>query len=301
MRERPWRTGGFFVPLARRASTEGRACFTLTGMHGSERLEAVIVDWAGTTVDHGCMAPIAAFLEVFRRRGIALSTAAARGPMGTHKRTHIESLCALPEVVSAWRARFGRSPEGADVDALFAEFIPLQLAVLRDHAEPVPGCVAAVAALRARGLRIGSTTGFTRAMMDVLAPEAARRGFAPDVVVTADEVRRARPWPDMCLRNALELGVSSVAACVKVDDTTAGIEEGRRAGMWTVGVVMTGNEVGRTEVDLAALPPDQRAILRAEGHAHLRAAGADVVIDGIGELPRVIEALEGRTRAAHAA
>jgi phosphonoacetaldehyde hydrolase len=228
-------------------------------MHEPRRIEAVIFDWAGTTVDHGCMAPIAAFREVFRSRGVAVSIAAARGPMGTHKRTHIERLCALPEVAAQWHARFGRAPGAADVDAMFADFIPLQLAVLRDHAQPVPGCLAAVAALRARGLRIGSTTGFTRAMMDVLAPEAARRGFAPDVIVTADEVPRARPWPDMCLRNLVELGASSVAACVKVDDTVSGIEEGLRAGMWTVGVVMTGNELGCTEADLAAMHPEERA------------------------------------------
>lgn len=264
-------------------------------------IEAVVFDWAGTTVDHGCMAPIAAFLEVFRRRGISLSAAAARGPMGTHKRTHIERLCALPEVTAAWRARFGRAPSAADVDAMFAEFVPLQLSVLTRHADPVPGCLTAVAALRARGIRLGSTTGFTRAMMDVLAPEAARNGFAPDVIVTADEVPRARPFPDMCLRNVMELGVSSVSACVKVDDTVAGIEEGLRAGMWTVGVVMTGNEIGCTEAELAAMPEVERARLRAEGYAHLRAAGAHEVIDGIADLPRVVERLESRARMPRAA
>lgn len=264
-------------------------------------IEAVIFDWAGTTVDHGCMAPIAAFLEVFRRRGVTVATAAARGPMGTHKRTHIETLCALPEVVQQWRALFGRAPAAADVDAMFAEFIPLQLAVLPDHAEPIPGCLDAVAELRARGLRVGSTTGFTRAMMDVLAPEAARRGFAPDVIVTADEVRRARPWPDMCLRNVMELGVSAVDACVKVDDTIAGIEEGLRAGMWTVGVVMTGNELGRTEAELAAMGQAERSRLRAAGYARLRAAGAHAVIDGIAELPGVIAELDARSRPQRAA
>jgi phosphonoacetaldehyde hydrolase len=270
-------------------------------MKSTGRIEAVIFDWAGTTVDHGCMAPIAAFTEVFRRRGVPVSTAAARGPMGTHKRTHIERLAALPEVSAAWEARFGRAPTVADVDELFAEFVPLQIAVLRDYAEPIPGCLAAVAALRARGLRIGSTTGFTRAMMDVLAPEAARRGFAPDVIVTADEVPRARPFPDMCLRNVMELGVSAVDACVKVDDTVAGIEEGLRAGMWTVGVVMTGNEVGRTAAELLALAPDDRARLRAEGHARLHAAGAHAVIDGVADLPPVIEVIEARARVARAA
>jgi phosphonoacetaldehyde hydrolase len=265
------------------------------------RIEAAIFDWAGTTVDHGCMAPVAAFLEVFRRRGVTVSAAEARGPMGTHKRTHIQTLCALPEVARQWRAAFDRAPTAADVDAMFAEFIPLQLAVLPEHAEPVPGCLDAVAALRARGLRIGSTTGFTRAMMDVLAPEAAKRGFAPDVIVTADEVRHARPWPDMCLRNVMELGVSAVDACVKIDDTIAGIEEGLRAGMWTVGVVMTGNEIGCTESELAAMDPIERARLRAAGHARLRAAGAHAVIDGIAELPAVIAAFEARSRTSRAA
>src|SRR5271156_4784083 len=99
-------------------------------MNDAGRIEAVIFDWAGTTVDHGCMAPVAAFREVFRRRGITVSTAAARGPMGIHKRTHIERLCALPEVIAAWGTRFGRAPDAADVEAMFAEFVPLQLAVL---------------------------------------------------------------------------------------------------------------------------------------------------------------------------
>ena len=265
------------------------------------RIEAAIFDWAGTTVDHGCMAPIAAFLEVFRRRGVIVSAADARGPMGTHKRTHIQTLCALPEVVRQWRAVSGDAPTAVDVDAMFAEFIPLQLAVLPDHAEPIAGCLDTVAALRAQGVRIGSTTGFTRAMMDILAPEAARRGFAPDVIVTADEVVHARPWPDMCLRNVMELGVSAVNACVKVDDTVAGIEEGLRAGMWTVGVVMTGNEIGCTEAALAAMPRVERARLRAAGYARLRAAGAHAVIDGIADLPAVIAAFESQLRSPRAA
>ncbi|MFS8066126.1 MAG: HAD-IA family hydrolase, partial [Byssovorax sp.] len=180
-------------------------------------------------------------------------------------------------------------------------FIPLQLGVLPEHADPIAGGLDAVAALRAQGLRIGSTTGFTRAMMDVLAPEAAKRGFAPDVIVTADEVRHARPWPDMCLRNVMELGVSAVDACVKVDDTIAGIEEGRRAGMWTVGVVMTGNEIGCTEAELAAMDQVERARLRAAGYARLRAAGAHAVIDGIADLPAVISSFDARSRAARAA
>jgi phosphonoacetaldehyde hydrolase len=237
------------------------------------------------------MAPLAPFLEVFRRRGVTLTKSAARGPMGTHKRAHIERLCALPEVVAQFRAAQDRAPTIADVDAMFEEFVPLQLSVLRDHATPIAGCGETVASLRAQGVAIGSTTGYTRAMMDVLAPAAEQLGFHPDLIVASDEVKRARPWPDMCLLNAIELDVSAVDRCVKVDDTIAGIEEGLRAGMWTVGVVMTGNELGCTEAELAAMDPSERAQRRAEGYAHLRAAGAHVVVEGIAELPRALEEL----------
>lgn len=254
-------------------------------------LDAVIFDWAGTTVDHGCMAPLAPFLEVFARRGVAVSTSVARGPMGTHKRAHLARLCAHPEVRAAWIARRGRAPDQADVDAMFAELAPLILAALPRSATPVPGCLATIEALRARGVKIGTTTGYTRPMMDVLAPAAAALGFRPDVIVTSDEVARARPWPDMCLRNALALGVSSVRACVKVDDTRAGIEEGVRAGMWTVGVVLTGNEVGCDEATLAAMSAAERARVLRDGAANLRAAGASIVIGGVGELLPAIEAL----------
>jgi phosphonoacetaldehyde hydrolase len=273
---------------ARRAAKHG------SRMQRDSGIEAVIFDWAGTTVDHGCMSPIAPFVAVFAKRGVTISPETARGPMGTHKRTHIERLAALPEVAAAWKKANGRAPSSADVDAMFADFVPLQLSVLPGFAEPIAGCVEVVSALRARGVRIGSTTGYTRAMMDVLAPEAQKRGFAPDVIVCADEVKRARPFPDMALRNVLDLGVSSVRACVKVDDTVAGIEEGIRAGMWTVGVVMTGNELGRAERDLAAMDPKERGARRAAGYARLRAAGADVVIDGIAELPSAIATIEAR-------
>ena len=261
----------------------------------TRRLEAVVFDWAGTTVDHGCMAPVSAFREVFRRRGVELTLDEARGPMGTHKRRHIELVAQLPSVAARFSAVHGRAPEARDVDAMFEDFVPLQLSCLPRHAEPVPGCLSTVEALRARGLKIGSTTGFTAEMMAVLAPAARKRGFSPDVIVSASDVPRGRPAPDMCLKNALELGVSSVDACVKVDDTVAGIEEGRNAGMWTVGVVMTGNEVGLTVDELSALDAASVDALRARGRARLLAAGAHFVVDGVGDLLEVIDVIEART------
>lgn len=260
------------------------------------KVEAVLFDWAGTTVDHGCMAPVASFIEVFRRRGVRVSVAEARVPMGTHKRKHIEMLTRMDTVARRWREANGREPTAADVDAMFEEFTPLQIACLADNCEPIDGCLETVAALRARGIKIGSTTGFTREMMDVLSPAARLRGYAPDVTVTATDVPAARPYPYMCFKNVIELGVSSVEACVKVDDTLVGIEEGLNAGMWTVGVALTGNEMGLSKAELDALEPRVRSALAERARARLRGAGAHYVIDGIADLLPCLDDIESRLR-----
>lgn len=258
------------------------------------RLEAVLFDWAGTTVDHGCLAPVASFMEVFRRRGVPITVAEARAPMGTHKRTHIERICQMPSVVERWKAVHGRPPAPADVDAMFREFLPLQVACLEEHADPIDGCVETVEALRGRGLKIGSTTGFTREMMDVLLPAARRRGYSPDLTVTATDVPAGRPYPFMCLKNVIDLQVSAVEACVKVDDTTVGIEEGLNAGMWTVGVTLTGNEVGLPRAELDALDRTHRDLLANRARVRMEKAGAHYVIDGVADLLPCLEDIESR-------
>ena len=151
-------------------------------------------DWAGTTVDHGCMAPVAAFQQVFLQKRVPISLEEARGPMGVHKRTHIQKICQMPSVRERWIAAHGTLPTSHDVDRMFAAFVPLQLSVLSQHAEPIEGCLSTVEALRHRGTKIGATTGFTAEMMAVLLPEARRRGYAPDLTVSASDVPEGRPY-----------------------------------------------------------------------------------------------------------
>jgi phosphonoacetaldehyde hydrolase len=151
-------------------------------------LKAIILDWAGTTMDYGCYAPAVVFVEVFKRHGVPISMAEARAPMGAHKRVHIATIAADPAVAERWRATHGRDCTEADVDAMFADFVPLQMACLADYAELVPGCLEAIAAFRARGLKIGSTTGYLPEMMELLRVEAKRRGYEPDASVSAGEV-----------------------------------------------------------------------------------------------------------------
>lgn len=257
-------------------------------------IEAVILDVAGTLMDFGSCAPAGVFVEVFAEAGVEISLAEARGPMGAEKRQHVRELLMAPAVAARFAARHGRLPDEADVDRLYAAFVPAQLACLPRYAELVPGALEAVAALRARGVKIAANSGYSRDMLEICLAEARRQGLELDDAVAASDVPRARPRPAMCLLNAARLAVSDVAACLKVDDTVPGIEEGLAAGMWTLGVAVSGNEVGLPLAAWRALPPAEQAALRARAVDRLTRAGAHLVIDSVAELSRAVAAIEAR-------
>lgn len=261
-------------------------------MTATTTIQAVILDWAGTVVDHGSRAPMGAFVRAFAQFGVDIGIADARGPMGMAKRDHIRAVGRAPDVAAAWRARHGRDFTDADVDAIFDVFEPMNVASVLDHADFIPGAPEAVAALRARGVRIGSTTGYTRPIMDRLAQAAAAAGYAPEVIVCAGDLPAGRPSPLMMWHAMARMGVWPAWTVVKVDDTPVGIGEGVAAGTWTVGVALTGNIAGLSADELAALPAADRAALRARAAAELRAAGADAVIDSVAELPGTVAAFD---------
>ena len=218
-------------------------------------VRGVILDWAGTAVDYGCVGPVAVFIEVFKRRGVEVTAAEARKPMGLMKKDHVRQMCADPSVAAKWEAVHGRQPNEGDVDAMYQDVEPLMVDSVAATAEPIPGVVDMVEIFRRQGIRLGSTTGYTTPIMDVLIPEAKRRGYAPDVVVCPSDVPAGRPYPWMCYPNAIRLEVYPMESMVKIGDTVNDIHEGLNAGMWTVGVTRTGNELGLTEAEVALLAP----------------------------------------------
>src|SRR5712692_6379502 len=258
------------------------------------KVQAVLLDWAGTTMDYGCMAPAVVFVEVFKRQGVPIAMDEARAPMGAHKRVHIQRITELEPVALRWQAKHGRRPTEADVDAMFAEFVPLQLACLSDYSELIPGTLEAVKEMRSRGMKIGSTTGYLTEMMDINRKDAARQGYEPDSTVCASDVPAGRPYPYMCLQNVINLQVSPVEACVKADDTVPGIEEGLNAGMWTIGLAMSGNEIGLPLAEVQALAPDERERRRQRAYARMHQCGAHYVVDSIADLMPCLDAIEER-------
>ncbi len=260
-------------------------------------LKAVVFDWAGTIVDFGSRAPMGAFVETFRRFDVAVSIAEARKPMGLPKRAHVEALLADPEIAERWRLAKGHMPGDADVDAVMWVFVPLNVSVVADYADLIPGVLEVVAELRSRGFKIGSTTGYTREIMEKLAPIAAKAGFEPDNLVCAGDLADGRPTPLMMYRCFADLGVYPPAAVVKVDDTVPGIAEGRAAGTWTVGVALSGNACGLSLEELNALSDAERGEYRATATAELRQAGAHYVIDSVADLLPVIDEINTRLAA----
>ncbi|WP_075258638.1 phosphonoacetaldehyde hydrolase [Herbaspirillum camelliae] len=268
---------------------------TVPASRGCPTLQAVIFDWAGTLVDFGSLAPTQIFVDAFKSFDIEISLAQARGPMGLSKWQHIRLLLDEPAIAAQWQARTGRAPADSDVDALYERFMPMQIAKVGQYSQPIDGAAQVLAWLRGQGLKIGSCSGYPRQVLDVLLPLAAAAGIRPDHVVAGDELAAGgRPGPYMALANVLALRIDDVAACVKVDDTVPGIEEGLRAGMWSVGVSLSGNEVGLTRSELDSLPTAEANALNRQAQDRLRQAGAHYVIDTVAALPEVVAHIRAR-------
>lgn len=256
-------------------------------------LTTAIFDWAGTVLDFGCIAPVAAFREAFAEDGIDITEAEARLPMGAAKREHIELILAQDAPRARWEAKHGAWTQ-AHVDKLYAAFLKADERNVATYSAMIPGALDVITGLRAQGIAIGSTTGYPRSVMDGLMPLAAAQGYTPDHCTTVSEVKRGRPHPDMVLANALALGAASMQSCVVVDDSPTGLTSGRAAGTWAVGIVASGNEVGLPLDGWQALSADQQGALRTAATTKLNAAGAHYVIDTIADLPPVIAQINAR-------
>lgn len=260
-------------------------------------LQAVVLDWAGTTVDFGSLAPVAALERVFDAAGVPVTSAEVRAHMGTLKKDQIRSICAGTRVAAAWAAKHGHAPAESDVERLFAEFLPRQAEILAEFSAPIAGVPETIERWRAAGLRIGSTTGYTRALLDLVMPAAARQGYWPDASVTPDEAGGGRPKPFMCYRNAILLGVFPLWHCVKIGDTPADVAEGRNAGMWTIGITATGNEVGLSQAEWDALSPEERCQREKKAAGRLTGEGAHFTAPSLASCGGILEEIDYRLAA----
>lgn len=263
-------------------------------VRSEQKVKLVIADLAGTTVDYGSRAPAGAFVELFRRYGVAITQAEARGPMGLQKREHIVALTKISRIAEAWKGTHGGRPDTAKIDELYAEFIPLQVKSLPDYGDVIPGVVETVAKLRARGVKVAATTGYNREMLEVVRRCAAKGGFVPDAAYCAEDVATGRPAPWMIFRCMETLAVYPSERVVNVGDTLPDVESGANAGAWSVGVTRTGNMLGLSLADDAELSDGERRRRLAEADRAMRDSGAHYVVESFAELPACIDDIEAR-------
>lgn len=255
---------------------------------------AVIFDISGTVLDYGSRGPVIAFVELFARRGVTITHEEARRPMGSHKIDHIKELLADPEIADRWQAANGIVPTQDLAHAMYAEFTALQMEVLPHHCGVIPGVPETVAALRQRGIAIANTTGFDSGMMTDLIRLANEGGYTPDLWVCPDQVGKGRPAPWMIHHAARELDRYPLSSFVKVGDTLADIAEARAAGVWCVSIVLSGNEVGLSQEEVAAMPPRELAARVSAARARLTSCGPHFLIDSVAELIPVIDEISAR-------
>ena len=265
-----------------------------SGGPSSSGIAAVIFDWAGTIVDFGCFAPTVSIVETFAQHGVEITLAEARGPMGLEKRQHIRTLLADNSISGRWKTATGADPRPEDAESLYEELEPRLASTVRRYSGLVPGAKELVDELRARGVGIGSTTGYLRSLMDILATEAELQGLSVDAVICPSDVPAGRPYPWMCFLNAIRLSAFPPWRLVKIGDTPVDMQEGINAGAWTIGVTASGNEVGLSQSELEELRPEDRARRVQEAGKRLQTAGAHYVAESVGHCREILVRIEAR-------
>lgn len=254
-------------------------------------LKAAILDWSGTTADKYVIAPAEVFVKVFDKHQVPISMKEARLPMGLRKDLHIKEITKIPEVKKRWEQQYGREPDDNDVANMFKDFVPMQLDCLQKYSKLIPGAAATVQTLRTKyDLKIGSTTGFTEEMVDILLSEAALQGYKPDSSVAGDTVKNgARPNPHMVYKNLDNLGIAPIQSVLKVDDTVGGVGEGLEAGCWTCALSRYSNYMDIDDLEHEkSLSKEELEYKHQISRDILLKSGAHYVVDDITHLPKVV-------------
>ncbi len=259
------------------------------------RLQGVILDWAGTTVDYGCMAPVRAFMDIFMSAGIQLTMEEVRAPMGLLKWDHIREMLEMPRIGKLFEGRMGRPYTNEDVDLMHEQFEPKLMNGLQHFSHPLPSVVEVVERLRADGLKIGATTGYNDEMMRIVAGTAGDGGYAPDYWVSPDSVGgKGRPYPYMIYANMIRLDMGLPAQVVKVGDTASDMQEARNAGVWAVGVLKGSSMLGLSEEEISSMSAPALGELMDKARQRFIEHGAHDVIESLSHLPDRIERINHR-------
>ena len=186
----------------------------------------------------------------------------------------------------------------SDVERIHDAFEPLTARVAARHATLVPGVVAVAEELRRRGIRLGSTTGYTRPIMERVRPLAARQGFATDNLVCAGGPPGGAPDAPHdvpVLRRARGMAGGGRRQGGRHRARHRGGDGGGKLGGRGSRCPAT-RSASRRKSLRASIRTRRRACANGRA-AELRDAGAHYVIDTVADLLPVVEAIDARLAA----
>ncbi len=255
-------------------------------------IEAIVFDWAGTTVDYGSLAPVVAFKAAFNTKSIYPTDDEIRQFMGMSKWDHIGEMLQLPTIRQQWEDEYGELPQEEDRKELYKMFESALMAHLVKQTTLKPGLLEVIEYLDDSGIQYATTTGYTPEMMEEVQHGAAALGYKPDLVLTSADVdNNGRPAPDMIQKIMKDLEIDLPQDIIKVGDTIVDIEEGQNAGTKTIGIVEGSSLMGMSEVEFMELNETEREAAREDVRQQFQAVNADYIIDNLSELPETIESL----------
>lgn len=259
-----------------------------------KKIELAVFDWAGTTVDYGCFAPVKVFLEIFKEKGIEVTISEARAPMGLLKIDHIKAMLSGERILKLWEEKYKRTWNMEDVNEMYRSFEDKLFKILAEYTTPVPYCIETIKTLRNSGIKIGSTTGYTQEMMNIVVLEAEKKGYAPDFYITPSSTPSGRPYPYMIFENMNKLNVGDLDCVIKIGDTISDIKEGRNAKVWTVGIIKGSSELGLSLEEIEKISDDELKKKMTEVEVKMLSAGAHMVVEDISKIPMAIEIINNK-------
>jgi len=219
-------------------------------------LELVVLGLIGTTVaDDGLVER--AFVHAADAAGLTSTAGERAAALAYVRRTRGQSTRAV------FRGLTGDDDQAEHANALFESAYADLLAA--EGVRAVPGAEELVGLLRESGVAVALTTGFSRATLDAVLDALGWADLA-DVTLSADEVGRGGPYPDLPLTAVLRTGTTTVDGMVVVGDTAADLAAGIAAGAGLVVGVLSGSHDERTLLD----------------------AGADAVVDSVAALAELL-------------
>jgi phosphoglycolate phosphatase len=198
-----------------------------TSTYCLQDVELVCFDMAGTTIlDSGRV------MDAFERAIIAIEH---REPTDD-ERSYVMSTMGKSKI-EVFTALLGNDSKALQATHAFEQHY--REAVLTSGVDEIPGAAQLFRQLRAVGMRVFLTTGFSASTQELLIDTLGWETLI-DGALCPTESLRGRPYPDMILAAALAAQVTSMAKVVAVGDTTMDAHTGKNAGVGTVIGVLTG-------------------------------------------------------------